>query len=171
MELANDGKKSTSSAWLNDVVSVFFLGALIRPSGCISHAFVNSSSGILTTWRAGSRRCLSFLVPRPLLALWFLQVTRSSGNRDTNWSNNGVPGWRSNGILHEELCIGILGGAPYRNTWVELRIGILSEVRKLLVLVLLVEECIRIDLDLSLEAAGWYPKNYFSLASGWKILL
>ena len=56
----------------------------------------------------------------------------------------------------------------------ELRIGILlgiCEVRKLLVLVLLVEVCIRIDLDLSLEAARWYPENYFSIASGWKILL
>ena len=58
--------------------------------------------------------------------------------------------------------------------WVELRIEILSsicEVGKLLILILLEEVCFRIDLDLSLEATGWYPKNYFSIVSGWKILL
>ena len=46
-----------------------------------------------------------------------------------------------------ELCVGVLSG--------------ICEVKKLLVLVLLEEVCIRSDLDLSLEAAGWYPEKLF----------
>ena len=53
---------------------------------------------------------------------------------------------------------------PASGYLVELRIGILSstrEVMKLLVLVLMVGVCIRIDLSLSLEAARWYPEKLF----------
>ena len=50
-----------------------------------------------------------------------------------------------------ELCVGALSGT--------------CEVKKLLVWVLLEEVCTWIDLDLSLEAAGWYPEKLFLLST------
>ena len=82
-----------------------------------------------------------------------------------------MPSWCSSGILDEAvtgyLDVVIAGYCvknPTSGCLVELRVEILSgicEVRKLLVLVLLEEVYIRIDLDLSLEAARWYPKKLF----------